>query len=254
MIFKLVLAFLAAFGAGNMNAVTGGGTFLTYPMLLLLGNSSIVANGTSTVLLWPGVFASLFGYKDEIRQSKYWIKILCLPALAGAVVGSFVLTHTPQNVFDFVAPILIAIGATILQFQAQIIRLFGISHLDQSKRKTMVVAFLVFAIGTYGAYFGAGIGILLIGSLSILGFGDLLETIGLKNVLSLLVNLVAAIYFSFSGIVHWQIVPLMTCGVILGGYSGSRLVHHVNREYVRRAVVMLGFGIAITLLTIRLSK
>ncbi len=244
---EILIAFLAAFVGAIMNAIPGGGTFLTYPVLLALGSNSIVANATSTVVLWPGIVSSLPGYKKEIIKSKTWIKILIIPAVVGAIVGSFILTHTPSSVFDWIAPILIIIGASLLQFQEPVNRLFKKIHLDQPKRKVMFVGLLILIVAIYGSYFGAGIGILLLGCLSVLGIKDMYQNIGLKNVISLIVNFVAIIYFSLSGIVHWQIVPIMALGAVIGGYTGSHLVRFVNRQMLRTGVVILGYTIAVIL-------
>ena len=246
-----LLAFSAAFIAANMNAIPGGGTFITYPVLLLMGNSSITANATSTAILWPGLLASLPGFKNEISKSKSWLKPLLLPAIVGSIAGAFILTHTPNTVFNWVAPLLIIIGTALLQFQTHVNTFFQRINFDNPKRKAALVSLLILSIAVYGAYFGAGIGILLLGSLSMLGIKDIYQNIGIKNVISLTINGVAIIYFSLSGIIHWQVVPLMALGAMLGGYTGSHLVHHVNKQKLRIGVVVLGYLIALILFIIK---
>lgn len=248
-----LLPLLAAFLAGNLNAIAGGGTFLTYPVLLLLGYSSIVANATSTVILWPGIAASLPGYKKEIKKSKKWIRALYLPALIGGIIGSFILTHTPSRTFSLLAPILIVVGSLIFYYQAGINKFFKKVRLSNPRHRAAFVVLFVLAVGIYGAYFGAGIGIVLLGALSILGVHNIYQDIALKNVLALIVNATAVIYFTFSGIVHWQAVPLMAAGAIAGGYTGSKLVRHISQQVVRKGIVILGFTIAAVLLIARLG-
>lgn len=243
---------IAAFIAGNMNAISGGGTFVTYPILLLLGNTSIIANTTSTIALWPGILAGLTGYKKELHRVKGKIKLFIIPAIVGGLIGSFILTRTKSDMFELIAPVLIIFGALLLHYQIKINEFFTRLKFGKGKYGTIFVLLLVFVIATYGAYFGAGIGILLIGGLSLLGIKDLYENIALKNVLSLVINFVAVVYFLVSGLVHWKLVPLMALAAVLGGFSGSRLVHHINKETVKTYTVILGLLMAVVLLIVSL--
>jgi uncharacterized membrane protein YfcA len=247
----MLIPVLAAFLAGNLNDISGGGTFLTYPILLAMGYSSIVANATSTVVLWPGVAASLPGYRKEIKRGKKWIAALWIPALLGAIAGSFILTHTSSQAFSLIAPLLIMVGSLIFYYQTGINRFFNKIKLTKAHHRAMFVALFVLAVGVYGAYFGAGIGIVLLGALSILGVHNLYQDIAIKNVLSLIVNFVAVVYFSFSGIVQWEVVPLMAIGAIAGGFSGSILVRRISQKFVRQGIVVLGFTIALILFVAR---
>lgn len=248
MTHDLWLGFIAAFVAANLNATVGGGTFLTYPVLLLMGVNGIVANATSTVVLWPGITASLPGFKRELSKSKRWIKALIFPALAGGVLGSFILTHTPDGIFHWIAPLLILTGALLFQYQRSVDRYLRGLQIYKEGHRAMIVFVMIFAISVYGAYFGAGIGILLLGGLSILGIRDIVQNIALKNVLAALINGVAVVYFAASGIVHWSVVPVMASGAILGGVTGSHLVRYVDQTRLRQTVVFLGYVIALTLL------
>ena len=248
MTLNLWLAFVAAFVGANLNATVGGGTFLTYPVLLLMGNTGIVANATSTVVLWPGITATLPGFKREITKSKRWIKVLVYPAIAGGMLGSFILTHTSNSLFKWIAPLLILVGALLFQYQKQVDHFLRNIDLYKDGHRAAVVFCIVFSISVYGAYFGAGIGILLLGGLSILGIRDIVQNIALKNVLAVAVNGVAVIYFALSGIVHWQVVPVMVCGSIIGGFTGVHLVRKVNQRTLRKTVIFLGYSIAVTLL------
>lgn len=252
MTLNLWWAFLAAFIGANLNASVGGGTFLTYPILLMMGNSSIVANATSTVVLWPGITASLPGFKKEIIKSKKWIKVLLYPALAGGILGSFILTHTSDGLFKWIAPLLILTGALLFQNQAKIDRFLKNIRLYKDGHRAALVFCIIFSISVYGAYFGAGIGILLLGGLSILGIRDIVQNIALKNVIAVAVNGVAVVYFALSGIVHWQVVPVMVCGAILGGFTGVRLVRFVRPHTLRSMVIGLGYSIAAILLILNL--
>lgn len=244
----LLLSFLAAFGAGLINAAAGGGGFLTYPVLLLAGLPSTAAYATSGVAIWPGTIASLTGYKKEIRQNRTWAKRLFIPVLIGAVIGSHLLIKTPDAVFIFIAPTLIGLGSLSLLFQKQVHGYFHRLKFDRPAHRVLVVTVLIFLVSIYGAYFGAGVGIILIGMLSMLSIGNIYRTIALKNEIALLMNFVASFYFITHGLVHWQYVPLMAVGTVCGGYTGARWVRHLNKGLVQKSVAMLGLVIAAALL------
>lgn len=252
-LWKLILVAMGAFVAGIMNATSGGGSFVTYPMLIALGEPTVVANATSTVGLWPGLVANLPGFKRELKSQKKLIKIFILPALFGGVAGSFILSHTPNSVFGFVAPILIFTGSLMLQFSDKIVHVFDKANLGTEKRRIIVVAFAVFFISIYAAYFGAGIGILFLAVFSILANENIVNSIAVKNVLALVANSVASLYFAFAGLVHWPISIAMGVGAIIGGITGSRVIHHIDKNLMRRYTVIFGLTISVILLIIRIA-
>ncbi len=242
----MLLAFMAAFVGANLNAVPGGGTFITYPVLLLLGNNSLAANATSTVILWPGALTSLSGFKKEIKKNNKYIKLYFLPIIFGSIVGSAALINTPSSLFYFIAPVLIVIGSLMMQFRDGINKRF--KNLKVSKENKLVISMIIiFVIASYGSYFGAGIGILLLAALSILGIKNIYENIAIKNVLAIITNFVALSIFVYSGLVSWHYVPVMILGSVLGGYSGSRLIRKVDQRIVKDTVIALGYTMAIFL-------
>jgi uncharacterized membrane protein YfcA len=250
--WKLPLATIVAFIAGNMNATSGGGSFLTYPSLLALGETHIGANATSTVGLWPGLIANLPGFKEEISSNKNLLKIFVFPALIGAVIGAFVLTHTSDSVFGFVAPVLIFTGALVLKFHHKLEHIFDRIRMGSMKRRRVIVAFAVFMIAIYAAYFGAGIGVLFLAAFSFLHLENFYHSVAIKNVLALIANTVATIYFSFTHLVHWPISFAMAIGSIAGGICGARLIRKIDKDKMRNFVVVYGLITSITLLTLQL--
>lgn len=251
--WQLILAALTAFVAANMNATSGGGTFLTYPMLLGIGETSVVANATSTVGLWPGLVSVLPGLKKELVEETRHIKVFFFPVVIGAMVGSYLLSHTSNHVFGFVAPVLIFIGALLLQFNKQLIAMLEKVNLGTETRRLVVVGISVFFIGIYSAYFGAGIGILFLGFLGLLGIQKFANYLALKNILAMLGNTFATLYFVTIGLVHWPIAVAMACGSIVGGMTGSKLVHVVNKDLMRKFIVLYGFIISIVLFVLKIS-
>jgi len=242
---------MAAFVGANLNAVPGGGTFITYPVLLLLGNNSLTANATSTVVLWPGALTSLTGFQKEIKKNSKWVKLYIIPVLLGAIVGSVALINTPSSLFYWIAPILIIFGSLLMQFREGINDLFVSLRLDKNNRLSISMA-LIFIISAYGSYFGAGIGILLLGALSILGIKSIYENIAIKNVLAIVANFIALLVFVFAGFVSWHYVPVMVLGAVIGGYTGSRLIKKVNQRLVRDSVIALGYTMALLLFIFRI--
>jgi uncharacterized membrane protein YfcA len=236
----------ASFGGGVMNAMAGGGTILTYPTLLLVGESPITANATSTVALWPGQASSMYGYRREVAENRSWLRKLFLPSLLGGALGAVLLLKTPPNTFGRLAPFLILFATVLFMLQGAITRWRGRAAAREHKgSKEFAVAWLFqFAVSVYGGYFGAGIGILMLAVLGFLGLEDIHAANGVKNFFAICINGVAAGYFIIRGAVDWPAALIMIAGAILGGYAGARFARLIGREKARIAVVVIGFGIA----------
>jgi len=255
---RLLLVMLAAAVGGVMNSIAGGGTLVTFPALVALGLPPRVANATSTVALWPGAVSSMFGYRRHLSggDARGWLIHFAAPSLAGGGVGAWLLLVTSPRSFDRLVPFLI-FGATLL-FLAQpvLLRRFlarapatgsqggpAGSHLP-----LWLFYVLQFAVGVYGGYFGAGIGIMMLAVLGLMGLTNIHQMNGVKNWGGLCMNAVAAAMFAVSGIVNWPVALAMAVGGLLGGYAGSRLAQRVGQAPVRRAVVGIGLGSSIWLL------
>src|SRR5512135_408496 len=189
-----IAALLASsFGAGVMNAMAGGGTILTYPTLLFLGESAIVANATSTIALWPGAAASMWGYRREVATHREWLKTLLVPSLLGGAVGSILLLRTPEKAFERLAPFLILFATVLFLAQGALSRSSAARSARPRSAARLAAALLFqFAVAIYGGYFGAGIGILMLATLGFLGLRDIHEMNTLKTILASLINVVAA--------------------------------------------------------------
>jgi uncharacterized protein len=239
-IAHLVIA-VAALAAGMINAIAGGGTLLTFPALIWIGRNPIVANATNTVAIWPAGISGALGFRREVKSLQRWLWLLTIPSLLGGAAGAVLLLHTPEKVFARIVPLLIGGATLLLAFQEFIAR-----HLPH--RRAIVFAFTFqFAVGVYGGYFGAGMGILMLAALGLIGLTDLHQMNGLKNVLGLCINGVAAIYFIARGAVVWRDVVIMAVFSIAGGFLGARLAHRLGRRFVRGAVVVIGVVMTIAL-------
>lgn len=243
-----LVAFAAAFAAGAINSVAGGGTLLTFPTLVWLGLPSIVANATSTVSIWPGSFGAMWGFRRELRQADAPILAFVVPSLAGGLLGAMLLRRTPTPVFDHLVPFLILFATLLFMAQDPLQRLIGHSP-DRHRDPRWLIGAMVFqfAIGLYGGYFGAGIGILMLAGLGILGMRDIHQMNGVKNLLALSINGIAACYFMSTGMVRWTEVAVMAVGAIAGGIGGAGLARRVGKKAVRATVIAIGFGMAISL-------
>ncbi len=241
--------------AGVINAIAGGGTLLTFPALVGLGVSPIVANATSTVALWPGAVSSMWGYRDELSGSRRWAIGFAIPSLVGGAIGAWLLLRTPPAEFSAIVPWLV-LGATILFIaQPAIIRAIqrkrateiehhiepDVADMTASGRfPSATVMFWQLFVGIYGGYFGAGVGIFTLAALGFIGLTNIHRMNGLKNWGGLCMNAVAALMFVFSSLVTWPIALSMAVGSIGGGYFGSRAAQRTPQHYVRRAVIAIG--------------
>jgi uncharacterized membrane protein YfcA len=236
-------------GAGVMNAMAGGGTILTYPTLLLLGESAITANATSTVALWPGALASLYGYRREVAQHRDWLKTLFLPSLMGGALGAVLLLLTPVRAFERLAPFLILFATFLFMLQGAVARWTETPHgVGRSPGRFLLAWLFQFGVGVYGGYFGAGIGILMLAVLGFMGLSDIHAANGIKNFFGMCINGVAAAYFIVRGAIDWPVAAIMIAGAIAGGYGGARFARRIGREKARAAVVVIGILVAAILL------
>jgi uncharacterized membrane protein YfcA len=245
----LVIA-IAAFVAGAINSIAGGGTLISFPALMYIGVPPVMANATNTVAIWPGSFAGVLGFREDIKKLQRWLLWLMIPSLLGGLTGALILLHTPEKTFARIVPLLI-LGATLLLAAQEMItrklNRFLSSH-DNPTRGWVVFAFTFqFLVSIYGGYFGAGMGILMLAALGLIGMHDMHQMNGLKNLLAICINGVAAIYFAVQGAVVWSHVLIMAVASILGGFAGARLAHRLGRKFVRGAVVVIGLVMTVVL-------
>jgi uncharacterized membrane protein YfcA len=269
---RLALVVIAAFVAGIMNAIAGGGTLVTFPALVAAGITPLIANATSTTALVPGALSSMWGYRRELTGARRWTTQLFIPSLAGGFAGAWLLLHTPNATFERVVPWLVLLATGLFALQPHLFVILdsakdllfrtesGAGRSVRSQRQvaddaeltargpTLTLLAWQFAIGIYGGYFGAGVGILMLAALGFMGFANIHRMNGLKNWGGFCMNLVAVITFATSGIVIWPIALAMAASATLGGYVGSRGAQRVPKSAVRAVVMVIGFTSGIWLL------
>lgn len=236
----------AAFVAGAINAVAGGGSLVSFPALVAAGYASKTANVTNTVALWPGYIGGSYGYRGELRRQRRRVLMLAAPSIAGALAGSVILLSTPSRAFDAIVPFLILFACAVMAFQDPLGR-FAARHRLAALHEdhiplTLHVATFVLAI--YGAYFGAGLGILTLAALSILLPDDIQHSNALKGLLSALINAVAMVYFVLFGPVRWLPMAVMAAGALAGGYLGVGVARRLGKRWLRAAVICYGILVA----------
>ncbi|HOX58717.1 MAG TPA: sulfite exporter TauE/SafE family protein [Candidatus Paceibacterota bacterium] len=238
---------IAAIAGGAINAVAGGGTLITFPALLLFGTPPVVANATSTLALVIGTSGGIYGYRKHLTPVRPWLWRFAPVSVLGGLVGAVLLTCTSNKTFSMLVPFLI-LFATLLFLAQGTFRRFA--NLDRQttpgETHQAVWGAILFQLGVavYGGYFGAGIGILMLASLGFIGLSNIHEMNTLKTILASLINLVAAGWFIWAGLIHWPKAGVMTAGALLGYFLGSHYAQQISQQRVRQIITLIGFTLA----------
>ncbi len=273
---QIILLFIAAILGGTLNAVAGGGSFITLPSLIFAGVLPINANATSTVALWPGSVASIGAYRKELmKQKRTQVLLLSGMSLIGGVLGAFLLLGTSQTTFIRLLPYLLLTATVLFTISGPLTARMRQRQADKNaalqketiaqgqnteqadadiamlppdntteKRTSWLVlagiSFLQFIIAIYGGYFGGGIGILMLASLGLMGMENIHEMNAMKTLLTTCINGVAMIIFIAKGVVAWPQAILMVTGAIIGGFGGAYFARRLNPLWVRWFVIAVG--------------
>jgi len=239
---------VAAFLAGVLNAVAGGGSFLLFPAMLGMKMLPVQANATNTVALWPGQLTSIAAYRDDIRKNLRLAIPMGIAGFIGGTAGAVVLLNTPQMTFLHLVPWLLLIAAVIFAASGPVSRWLEHRKARRSGEphppRRLPVFLLTIVVCFYIGYFGAGAGFLIITLLSLFGFQDLNEINALKVVSTTMANGIAFLIFVFDGQVVWRycLLAMVTCAV--GGYTSARFARMVPQAVLRGLVVFIGLGMA----------
>lgn len=240
---------LAAFAAGAINAVAGGGSLVSFPALIAAGYEAKVANVTNTVALWPGYVGGSVGYRYELAHQGRRVLEMLPACVLGAIAGSAILLGTSAEAFDAIVPYLILFACGILALQERISRFVSRHHPGRDHPAFhLALQLAIFVLAVYGAYFGAGLGILTLAVLGILLPDDLQRSNALKGMLSLLINAVAVVYFALWGPVRWVPALVMAVAALAGGYLGVGVARRLGSRWLRVAVIVYSLLVAFVLL------
>lgn len=244
-----LLLFMAAILGGALNAVAGGGTFLTFPALVFAGIPPVAANATSKVALWPGAWASVAAYRRELAgQQRQFLFVLMGASVAGGLLGALLLLLTPQTTFAILTPYLL-LGATLLFAAGRRIATLTQRWTPTSGRSSphtvVAIGLAQLVIAAYGGYFGGGLGVLMLATLALMGLDRLHHMNAIKNLLAACVNGVAVLVFVVAGVVAWPQAIMLAVGSIVGGYGGVAIARSVDPRLTRAFVILVGLSMTV---------
>ncbi len=240
----MILLAAAAFLGGALNAVAGGGSFITLPALLAAGITPVIANATSTLALWPGSVSSVVAYRRDIRSSWRTLGELGAISVAGGLAGGLLLVRTSDTSFMRLLPWLMLLAAATFTFGGRLTKAPQ-AHEGHGVRFAWWALVLQFVIAVYGGYFGGGMGIMMLATLAVSGLTDIHEMNGLKSLLGTAINGVALAEFVIDRKIAWAPGLVMVLGAIAGGYAGARTARRVDRRHVRTFVIVVGWAMTV---------
>ena len=247
---NVIMMMAAAFAAGVINSIAGGGTLLTFPVLIWLGLDPKVANATSTVALWPGLFGGLFGYRRELENSSTILLRLGITSVIGGAIGAWLLIWTPAPIFAYLVPFLILFATILFMAGGSINRWLRLQPIVAEPKTSWWLGAIVFQFfsSMYGGYFGAGNGILMLAAMGLLGLHDINRANGIKNFLGICINSIAVVSFAITHLVVWHDALLMAGAALAGGYFGAKMAVRIGQIVIRRAIIVIGFVITFAML------
>ncbi|OWW20649.1 sulfite exporter TauE/SafE family protein [Noviherbaspirillum denitrificans] len=236
----------AAFVAGIMNAIAGGGSFVTLPALAYTGVSPIVANSTGTAALLPGYASAAWAMRRDIGRTKTMsAAAIALWAFLGGIAGSVLLAITPGKAFETILPVLILGSTALFAFSNRLVRADRAGQGPERSAGSLPKVAAIFFAGVYGGYFNGGLGVLLLAMLSLIGESDLRSINGAKNLASLVLTTIAVGIYGFAGQVAWNLAMPMMVGSITGGYIGGLVARYLPVRFLRCFVVLTGLVLAL---------
>ncbi len=243
---EVVAVLLAGVAAGTINAVVGSGTLITFPVLLAFGVPPVVANVSNNIGLVPGGVTATLGYRAELAGQRGRVRLLAPMSLLGAVTGALLLLRLPPQAFRSIVPVLLAVALVLVvaqpRIQATVARRREERPASSGRGHRWAAMAGTYAAGTYGGYFGAAQGVLLVGLLGSLLPEPLQRVNALKNALSLVVNTVAALVFVTVArdSIDWRVVALIAVGSLVGGFLGARFGRRMPPRVLRGLIVVVG--------------
>jgi len=244
----VVLLVLGGVGAGIFNGVAGGGSLISFPVLLALGYPALTANITNTIGIWPGYAGSAAGFRNEISGQRDRLVQLSPIAALGGITGAILLLTTSSAAFRTLAPWLVLGASVLFALQPLLRRALGGSVHAPPRTRPFLLAGGTFAASVYGGYFGAGLGVMLLAILGLALPDSIVRTSGLRTALSILVNGVAAVVFLVHRGLAWEAVGLLAAGSLVGGWIGARVALSIPAMALRVVVVVVGLATVVKLL------
>jgi uncharacterized protein len=238
------LLFVTAFFAGGLNAVAGGGSFITFPALIFMGIPPIAANATNATAMWVASLASVGAYRRDFDVERRVLVILTIASLVGGTLGSIALLYMPPDIFKKLIPYLLLLATCVFIFGESCKKWIqsGVKVGQEKPPKMIYLAIAQLSIAIYGGFFGAGAGILMLATLTLFGLKEMNTMNALKSFLGTCFNGIAVLLFIFAGLVAWPQAVLMSIGGSLGGYVLARFARKLPPRIIRWFVSIVAVG------------
>lgn len=241
-ILEILLVGIAAFCAGAMNSVAGGGTFFSFPALLAVGVPPVVANASNSVALWPASLSGAWAFRNELARYKRYLIPMGIVSFVGGIAGGLLLLTTKDSTFSKLIPWLLLFATVLFAFSSKLsVLLRGASAGAPSNSPAALAGQAV--VSVYGGFFGAGMGILMLASLAMAGHDDVHEINAIKNLLSAVIYSVTVLTFVIAGAVSWPHTLLMLATATFGGYWGATIARKIPPQWLRRFIISVGFAL-----------
>ncbi|MGW8393785.1 sulfite exporter TauE/SafE family protein [Pseudoduganella sp. HUAS MS19] len=238
----MILTFFAGMLAGAMNALAGGGSFVSLPALIAVGVPPVQANASSTVALFPGGLASAWAYRDGLRPvGGVALRVLLAATLCGGLAGALLLLRTSPAAFAHLLPWLLLAASITLAFG----RRLGEAWRARCQVRAPLVLLVQFALGVYGGYFGGAVGIMMMAMWGLIDRRDLKDLNAPRTLMVSAANVVAVVAFTLAGAVHWPVTLAMLAGAVVGGYCGARVGRRAPPGVIRAATLLATSGITL---------
>ena len=247
---QAIVLFFAGLIAGTLNAIAGGGSFISFPTMLLTGVPPIEANATNTVGLWPGLAASGVAYLRLLKVPPRLLVPVLVTSAGGGLGGALLLLHTPQHTFQHLIPVLILFATLLFMFGPRLRAMAGRSAVIQDLRQLSwpsITAFSIanLAVSVYGGYFGAGIGFMILAFMAAIGMHEVHTMNALRTVTAAVINAAAVVTFIVAGAVYWPQCIVMIVGSLTGGWFGAKFTQRADPRKLRQFIIALGLVLSV---------
>jgi hypothetical protein len=247
-ILQGILLFFSAAMAGAINSIAGGGSFIAFPALLFTGVNPIAANAICSVALFPGSLASVGAYRLELIEERKILPLMIISSVIGGTAGAIIMLKTPPNTFMELVPYLLLMANLLFIFGGKIQAVFRNRKKGRETSRFSAIAFTVFLqllISLYGGFFGAGMGIMMLAALALMGMDNIHKMNAFKVVLGSCINGIAAGIFIYAGVILWMQTSVMIVGAIIGGFGGAYYARRYDPAKVKKIVIFIGSAMTI---------
>lgn len=238
---ELLFLFAAGFFGGVINSIAGGGSFITFPALLFVGVPPISANATNTFASCAGYLSGTYAFREDLVAHKRELPLLIVISLAGGVLGAWLLLQTPEALFREAIPWLLLFATLLFIYGGQIngvLRRLSGTHRHASWLGRLLLLLMLLGVSTYGGFFNAGLGIIILSYLALAGYSDIHAMNGIKLLISTVVSLVAIVLFVVDGVIAWYEGAIVLVGTLVGGYMAADLSRRLPQDWVRKVVIV----------------